>query len=314
MIRVFAVLVASILPAISFSEVKIGYIDSGKIFQEYKGMETIRKQFNQEQAEWQRTAEEMLRELEDLKAELESQRLMLSAEALQKKEEAVKNKQREYEEFIQRIWGPEGTAAQKNVELTSPIVDKINSVLEEIAKEDEFTMIFDIAEGSVVYAMDGLDLTDVVLEELNKEFVPVVEVEETKIAIFKFTENTLAEEGNYGQRVYDLVYHLVDQSPKFEAIPKDRVETQLSEMGLEREKSIPDERAVEITKNVDAKVFLTGEVNRTLVQIEVTARLVDAESGMTLHTETQTAEGETEEAFQTMISNLVAAILQQYGG
>jgi len=311
MIRVLAFLVASLLPALSFSQIKIGYIDSGKIFQEYKGMESIRKQFNQEQSEWQTTAEEMLRELEDLKDELESQRLMLSTDALQKKEETLKNRQREYEQFIQQIWGPDGRAAQKNVELTSPVVDKINSVLEKMAREEGFTMIFDIAEGSVVYAEEGLDLTELVLEELNKEFVPVVEVEETKIAIFKFTETTLlAEEGNYGQRIYDLVYNLVNQSPKFEAIPRERVETLLSELGLEREKSIPDERAVEIARSVDAKVFLIGEVNREIVELTATARLVDAETGQTLRTETQTAEGETEEAFRTMINNLVAAIVQ----
>ena len=67
MIRVLAVLVVAVLPLVSFAEVKIGYIDSGKIFQEYKGMESITKQFNEEQTEWQRTAEEMLRELETLK-------------------------------------------------------------------------------------------------------------------------------------------------------------------------------------------------------------------------------------------------------
>ncbi len=312
MIRVLAVLVASILPALSFSDVKIGYIDSEKVFQEYKGMEGISKQFNQEQSDWQRTAEEMLRELDNLKGELESQGLMLSEEALRKKEEEIRSKQRQYEDFIQQTWGPDGRAAQKNVELTKPIVDKINAVLEKVAKEDGFTMIFDIAEGSVVYAEEGLDLTDLVLEELNKEFVSVAEVEETKIAIFKFEEDILAQEGKYGEQVYSLVYTLIDQSPEFEAIPKNRVENQLSEMGLEREKSIQQERAVEIAKNVAAKVLLIGEINKEITQIEVTARLVDAESGVILHTETQTAQGETEEAFQAMMNNLVAAIIQQY--
>lgn len=315
MSRILAVLIVSSLPALSFSQIKIGYIDSGRIFQEYKGMESIKKQFDKEQAEWQKTAEAKLRELEELRSELESQRLMLSEEALRKKEEEIKNKQSEYEEFIQQIWGPDGRAAKKNVELTKPIVDKINAVLEKLAEEEGFTMIFDIAEGSIVYAKEGLDLTDLVLEELNREFAPAAELKEVKIAVFKFEESSLlAEQGNYGDKVYDLVYDLIDRSPRFEAIPKVRVDNLLSEMGLEREKSIPLERAIEIAKNLDAKVLLIGEVDREITYTEVKARLVDVESGKVLFEETKRAEGETEEAFQSMIGNLVATIIQKYGG
>jgi len=313
MIRALGVLVLSVLPFASFSEVKIGYIDSARIFQEYKGMESISKQFNEEQTEWQLTAEEMLRELERLKSELESQRLMLTDEALRSKENEIRDKQREYEEFLQQVWGPDGQAARKNVELTKPVVDKINAVLEDLATEEGFTMIFDIAEGSVVYAKEGLDVTDLVLEELNKEFAPAAAQEETKVVIFKFTENTLAEEGGWADKVHEQVYGLIDRSPEFEAIQEYVVENQLIQMGLEREKSIPEELATEIAKNVGAKVFLVGEVNKDVGKVEVIARLIDANSGKILHTESQIAEGETEDAFRAMISNLVAAIVQSHG-
>jgi Skp family chaperone for outer membrane proteins len=312
MIRVLAVLVVAVLPLVSFAEVKIGYIDSGRIFQEYKGMESITKQFSEEQTEWQLTAEEMLRELETLKSELENQRLMLTDEALAAKEGEIRAKQSEYEAFLQQVWGPDGQAARKNVELTKPVVDKINSVLEDMAVEEGFTMIFDIAEGSVVYAKDGLDLTDIVLEELNREFAPAAELEETKVVIFRFTENTLAEEGNWGDRVHRPVYDLMDRSAQFETIQEYVVENQLIQMGLEREKSIPEELAIEIAKNVGAKVILMGEVNKQPDKVDVIARLIDTDSGEELHRESQTAEGETEDAFQAMISNLVAAIIQSH--
>ncbi|KPJ50886.1 hypothetical protein AMJ40_01420 [candidate division TA06 bacterium DG_26] len=313
--RAIAVLILLGLPMLAFPDVKIGYIDSAKILQEYKGMESIKKQFDREQAEWQKTAEEMLRELENLKRELENQRVMLTKEALERKEEEVRSKQREYEEFLQQIWGPGGRAAQKDAELTKPVVDKINSVLEQLAKDEGFTMIFDIAAGSVVYAKDGLDLTDMVLEELNREYAPATEVEETKIAIFRFEELTpLAEEGNYADQVYELVHSLMDRSPKFETIPRERVETLLFEMGLEREKSIALERALDIAKSVDAKIMLVGDIRKEVARIEVRAELVDVGTGQMIVTETQTAEGETEEAFQSMISNLVATLTQRYGG
>jgi TolB-like protein len=157
-----------------------------------------------------------------------------------------------------------------------------------------------------------LDVTDLVLEELNREFAPAAELEETKIVVFKFTENTMAEEGGWGDKVHELVWRLIDRSANFEPIQKDRVEIQLTEMGLEREKSIPEELAIEIAKNVGAKVVLMGEVNKEIERVDVIARLIDADGGKVLHTESQAAEGETEDAFQAMISNLVAAIVQSY--
>jgi TolB-like protein len=161
-----------------------------------------------------------------------------------------------------------------------------------------------------------LDLTDLVLDELNREFAPVPgeeeEREEIKIAVFPFSENTLAEEEKSADRVFQSLYSLIDQSAKYEAIPKDRIDNLLAAMGLERERTIPQDRAVEIAQSVDAKVLLIGEINKTIVQLEVTAKLVDAETGVLLLSETQKAEGETEEAFQTMMSDIASAVIQRY--
>jgi Skp family chaperone for outer membrane proteins len=52
--------------------------------------------------------------------------------------------------------------------LTKPILDKINQVLEKIATEENFIMIFDSVNGNIAYAKEDLDLTDRVLEELEK--------------------------------------------------------------------------------------------------------------------------------------------------
>jgi Skp family chaperone for outer membrane proteins len=69
---------------------------------------------------------------------------------------------------VKSIWGPEGKIAQKNAELMKPIIDKVNGILERIGTEEKFSMIFDAANGGVVFAPPGADLTPRVVEELNR--------------------------------------------------------------------------------------------------------------------------------------------------
>ena len=57
-------------------------------------------------------------------------------------------------------------AAKRNKELTQPIVDKINTILEDLAKDQGYLMIFDVANADIVYADKKLDLTETVLAKL----------------------------------------------------------------------------------------------------------------------------------------------------
>jgi outer membrane protein len=70
---------------------------------------------------------------------------------------------------MQETFGDEGLAAKRNQELTQPIVDKINQVLEELAKEMGYLMVFDVANADIVYADKSLDLTEVVLQRLGQQ-------------------------------------------------------------------------------------------------------------------------------------------------
>jgi TolB-like protein len=69
---------------------------------------------------------------------------------------------------------------------------------------------------------------------------------------------------------------------------------------------------VEIAQSAGAEVLLLGEINKTIVHLEVTAKLVDADAGVLLLSETRKAEGETEEAFQTLMSDIASAVIQRY--
>ncbi len=159
-----------VVPAISLlaQEVKIGYIDSIKIFAECKETQEAERVYKKEVETWKAQAATMEQEIVKLRDELSAQSLMLSEEKQKEKKLELDRKMQEYQTFMQDTFGDDGLAAMRNKELTQPIVDKINVILERIGTEDGYTMIFDISNANIVWAGKELDLTDRVLEELNK--------------------------------------------------------------------------------------------------------------------------------------------------
>jgi outer membrane protein len=151
------------------ADIKIGYIDSVRILAGYEVAEEAQQTLDKELKAWEEEAEGMHQGIMAMANELESQRLMLSEAKLAEKDAELRKQQAAYEKFVQSIWGQEGRAVQRNVELTRPIIDKINTVLNKIGEEEDFDIIFDAANGSIAYGKASLDMTDRVIEELNRE-------------------------------------------------------------------------------------------------------------------------------------------------
>ena len=151
------------------AELKIGFINSERIFAEYEGTKEAQDKFNKEVAKWEQEATERQKEMKDLKDQLEKQSLLLSGERKKEIEDKLQVKMTDYQKFLQEKFGQEGEALKKNEDLTKPIVEKINKILEQIAKAENYDYIFDARVGGMVYAKPGYDLTERVITALNKE-------------------------------------------------------------------------------------------------------------------------------------------------
>ena len=58
---------------------------------------------------------------------------------------------------------------KKERELTLPIVTKLKEVIADIAKKEEYTMILEKSEQSVLWAKDDADLTEKVVKAFEKK-------------------------------------------------------------------------------------------------------------------------------------------------
>lgn len=147
-------------------DMKIGYIISARILDEYPEAQDAQKILSDEIAEWQRQGQQMQTELEALGQELDQQAMMFYSE--EKKAEKAAEYQKKLDEFRNFQSGIEQRAMQRNQELFNPINEKIQKVIDTIAADEGYDIIFDAVGTNIAYADQRLDITDLVLEQLQK--------------------------------------------------------------------------------------------------------------------------------------------------
>jgi outer membrane protein len=168
--KIFAlILVFLTAAAISAEEQKIGYVDSQRIFAEFPDYQDAQAKFDSDVETWNTQSDQMKKEVDQLTQELEGQSLILSAEKKKEKEAYLKAKQDTLRQFLDATFGPDGKAERRMAELSKPIRDKVLAIIEKVAIENNYSIIFDAATVNIAYAKKSLDITDEILSELAAE-------------------------------------------------------------------------------------------------------------------------------------------------
>lgn len=157
-------------PGAAFAaDLKIGFIDSERIFSEYAGTKEAQVSFNREVQELTKTAREKKTEIDDLQRKLDSQGPMLSEAKRDEQNQVLQKKIAEYDAFVQRNWGPQGAVSKLNEQFLKPIVDRVHKIVTTFGSDEGYSLILDAADGNIIFGDKSLDLTDRVLESLRKE-------------------------------------------------------------------------------------------------------------------------------------------------
>ncbi|HEY6867557.1 MAG TPA: OmpH family outer membrane protein [Candidatus Eisenbacteria bacterium] len=153
--------------AAAAADLKIGYIDSSRIFQEYNDAKEAQARFDRMVQGWRDEAAEKEKQVKQLRDEVRDQSPILSALKRQEKEETLQRAISDYEKFIQDIWGPNGKAAAENERATGEVVAQIRAEVEKLANSRGLELVLDAAGGFIIYADHSMDLTSQVIQDLN---------------------------------------------------------------------------------------------------------------------------------------------------
>jgi outer membrane protein len=263
-----------IIPAcILAKEVKIGFVDSKKIFSEYQATVSANNQFNEYVGTLRDSASRLQVDIEKLKNELEAQKLLLSEEARLKKLDEIEILNRSYNQFLQDIFGPGGKVEQKNDELMAPLLKKINDAVAKIAQGEGFSAVMDLTEG-VYFASSDLNLTDLVIKDLNREYgpqtLPTNEVKKT-IAIFNLREtNDEANNADLGQTCQNDLYNAMKTlGNMYNVITSGQVNAEILKKGIPRN-NVDETQAIQIGASLLCDYIFIGQVSKSGNRIEYT--------------------------------------------
>jgi outer membrane protein len=147
---------------------KFAFVQSQRVLAEYQEYIDVQNRLGGIRNGYEAEYQQMVKEYNDMIGEIESQSLLLSPEKKQEKMRQAQDKALAIEKYKYDKLGPEGEFYKKNLEFTKPIIDKINKLIAKIGEDEGYDFIFDASSGALLHAMPKYDITDQILEELNK--------------------------------------------------------------------------------------------------------------------------------------------------
>ncbi|MFZ6011386.1 MAG: OmpH family outer membrane protein [Bacteroidota bacterium] len=147
---------------------KFVYVDSAKLVSSYQGMQDTRKVYQQKAAVWKANIDTLASEVQQQIFKYEKESPKMSAKERQLSQELIRTKQQQLAEYQQAM---NTKAQQEDATMTKQVVEQINAYLKKYGQDHGYPIIFAATEyGNIAYAKDGLDITEQVLEGLNKEY------------------------------------------------------------------------------------------------------------------------------------------------
>ena len=163
-VLVLLFLITGISNSFAQSNIKLGHVDFAALYGMMPGLDSVRIEFEN----YNKTVQEQFAAMQ---TELENKFMDYQANVEGMSEIIRATKEAEINDLKERLDAFEVQATQdlqnKEMELTSPIIEEARKAVEEVAKENDYTYIFNSTEGLLLYATPSDDITDLVKAKLG---------------------------------------------------------------------------------------------------------------------------------------------------
>lgn len=145
------------------------YIDVNVLMADYEGMKDATKEFETKSKVWQANVDSLISDFQNELKIYEKERSKMTKKENELKQELLRNKQQQvgnYQQAIQR------QSEEEDAKLSGAVVNEVNAYIKEYGKNHSYKIIIGAnSSGNVLYAQDGVDITQDVLTGLNAEYV-----------------------------------------------------------------------------------------------------------------------------------------------
>jgi outer membrane protein len=147
---------------------ELAFININKLATGYKGMKDIQKELEEKSKVWKANVDTLGSELENDIKVYEKERARMSAKEIKLKEEILRNKQQQFLQYQEAI---QQKITEEDKKLKERVLNNINEFLKEYGEMHQYNFILGATNiGNLVYANSAYDITDKVLEGLNKQY------------------------------------------------------------------------------------------------------------------------------------------------
>jgi outer membrane protein len=154
---ILGLLFAALVSAGAHADVKIGFVDMQKAIQETAAGKKAKKDLESEFNKKKKELEKKEADIKKMHEDFEKRSAVMNEDSRNKKQNEIRTEMGKYQEAAAKA---QMEIQKKERDLTQPIVNKLKSILEDIAKKEDFTVILEKSENSVMWAKKDIDLTD----------------------------------------------------------------------------------------------------------------------------------------------------------
>lgn len=161
------------LPLLSFvsnAQLKIGYVDSDTIMDNFPDVQDARQRLDALIQEWQAELKKLESDLKAKQDDYEKRKLIMTEQTSNEATTEIAKLQKEIADYRDKKFGANGELFQKQNELMKPLQNKIFTIIQQVATEDDLDFVFD-RSGDILFlfAKPDYDLTTKVIERLKLE-------------------------------------------------------------------------------------------------------------------------------------------------
>jgi len=144
--------------------IKIGFVNSQKILAEAPGVQQVQQTLQAEMTRMRAPLDSMEQRLNAANTAFQQQQATLTPAAREQRQNELQQQFSAYQARGQQL---QEQAQRRQQQLVQPVMQQINTAIEALRREGNFTMIVDSSQGGIVVVDPALDLTDRVLQRMR---------------------------------------------------------------------------------------------------------------------------------------------------
>lgn len=144
------------------------YVDSARLLNGYKGMTDARATFQQKAVVWRANVDTLINEIQNDIKKFEKESAGMTAKERDLTRQLLQTKQQQLADY-QKATNEKAT--QEDNQMTKQVLDEVNLFIKDYGKKKGLRIILAATDyGNIAYAKEGIDITDEILEGLNKKY------------------------------------------------------------------------------------------------------------------------------------------------